>query len=57
MQTGKKPLKERYFTCPYCDTYQDRDVNASINILRLGLDQAMANNWTSVIVADVGHKV
>lgn len=47
MQTGKKPLDVRSFTCPFCKTKQDRDVNAAINILRLGLEQAMDNNWTS----------
>ncbi|WP_236747655.1 transposase [Acetilactobacillus jinshanensis] len=46
--TGAKPLNIRSFVCPYCHTKQDRDVNASINILHLGLEQAMANNSTSV---------
>lgn len=46
--TGVKPLNIRSFICPYCYTKQDRDVNASINILRLGLEQAKANNSTSV---------
>ncbi|QBP18506.1 RNA-guided endonuclease TnpB family protein [Acetilactobacillus jinshanensis] len=46
--TGVKPLDIRSFVCQYCHTKQDRDVNASINILHLGLEQAMANNSTSV---------
>lgn len=35
--TGKKPLSVRQWTCQYCDAEHDRDVNASINILREGL--------------------
>ncbi len=34
----KMPLAERIFNCPCCHAYIDRDLNASLNILRLGLE-------------------
>lgn len=34
---AKKPLKERWHHCPMCGLSLDRDTNAAINILRLGL--------------------
>jgi putative transposase len=34
---AKKPLKERWHNCPMCGLSLDRDTNAAINILRLGL--------------------
>ena len=37
--SGKKPLDVREWTCPKCNTYHDRDVNASINILNRGLKE------------------
>ncbi len=36
---GKKELSERWHSCPECGTELDRDVNAAINILRLGRSQ------------------
>lgn len=33
----KMPLSERIFDCPCCSVQLDRDLNASLNILRLGL--------------------
>jgi len=33
----KLPLSKRVWTCLYCNTTHDRDVNASINILKFAL--------------------
>ena len=37
--SGKKPLAVREWTCPKCNVYHDRDINASINILNRGLKE------------------
>ena len=32
-------LSDRYWQCPICGTYHDRDVNASINLYKVGLER------------------
>lgn len=39
--SGKKSLDIRKWSCPECHTEHDRDINASKNILNIGLEQAL----------------
>lgn len=42
----EKSLSVRTHICPYCGLIEDRDVNAAKNILRRGLDEAVADRHT-----------
>jgi len=33
-------LSDRYWTCPVCGAYHDRDINASLNLYKVGLEQS-----------------
>jgi putative transposase len=33
-------LSDRYWICPECRTYHDRDINASVNLYRVGLERS-----------------
>lgn len=48
-----KTLKDRVHTCPHCGLSIDRDLNASINILRLGLESVERPSQRLTAVAQV----
>ncbi len=47
----KMPLSERMYSCPCCRLVIDRDLNASLNILRLGL-QSVGNQSLEALGSD-----
>ena len=48
----KIQLGVEHWTCPNCYTSHDRDVNAALNILRRGLDQAMDKSQSTALSGD-----
>jgi putative transposase len=50
-------LSDRYWSCPECGTYHDRDVNASINLYKVGLERPDFKPVEHALVDDRTHWV
>jgi putative transposase len=48
VNSGKKPLHVREWTCTHCGTFHDRDINAAKNILAAGLAVSVCGDGVSL---------